>query len=214
VARYTVLLFLLALLAYAEDWRTTDGTIYKNVKVLSHDAASVTILHEDGGGKILLKDLPPELQIRFGYNTKEAAAVLDAQAAEIREERQERQRGDEAAAKDAAEDDQKREQGQHVRAKVIQVLPGGLLCQVPSGDDYLSIYIKTDSSTAVDGDTVYFFLMPDGRFQYTSTDGAQRTVSQWIPSTPPPYLPPTEQAPPAESMGSINNDVLSGAFRH
>jgi hypothetical protein len=57
------------------------GETYKNVKVLSHDAAYVTILHEDGGGKIALSTLPPDLQKRFGYDAAKAAAVIAAQKA-------------------------------------------------------------------------------------------------------------------------------------
>ena len=80
-----LLLFLalgLALLPLrAEDWTTTTGETYKNVKVLSHDAAYVTILHQDGGGKILLSTLSPDVQKRFGYDPVKAAQAIAAAAA-------------------------------------------------------------------------------------------------------------------------------------
>jgi hypothetical protein len=69
---------LLVLPLRAEDWTTTDGKTYRNVQVLSHNAAYVTILHEDGGGQIPLSTLSPGLQKRFGYDPAQAAAAIAA----------------------------------------------------------------------------------------------------------------------------------------
>ena len=71
-----ILFFLLLTsgLALAEDWTTTNGTSYKQVTVLSHDDAFVTIMYADGGARIPLRLLDPELQARFGYDAKKAAA--------------------------------------------------------------------------------------------------------------------------------------------
>jgi hypothetical protein len=77
-ALFLVLLGLLVLPLRAEDWSTTDGKTYKNVQVLSHNAAYVTILHEDGGGRVPLSTLSPDLQKRFGYDAAKAAAVIAA----------------------------------------------------------------------------------------------------------------------------------------
>jgi hypothetical protein len=79
--RATLFLFLLGLLLLplrAEDWTTTDGKTYHNVQVLSSNAAYVTILHEDGGGRIPLSTLSPDLQKRFNYDPAKAAAVIAA----------------------------------------------------------------------------------------------------------------------------------------
>ena len=65
----------------AEDWKTSDGRVYHQVQVISHDAAYVTILHADGGGRIALSTLDPALQKRFGYDPAKAAAALAATAA-------------------------------------------------------------------------------------------------------------------------------------
>jgi len=59
---------------HAEDWITTDGQTYRNVKVLSHDDAFVTILDSDGGARVPLRTLGPDLQKRFGYDAAKAAA--------------------------------------------------------------------------------------------------------------------------------------------
>ncbi len=78
------LIFLALLLAFplrAEDWTTTTGETYKNVKVLSHDAAYVTILHDDGGGKIPLSTLPPYVQKRFSFNPVKADQAIAAEKA-------------------------------------------------------------------------------------------------------------------------------------
>jgi hypothetical protein len=67
--------------AFAEDWTTSDGKTYRDVKVVSHDAAYVTILNADGGGRVLLATLNPDLQKRFGYDPVKAAAAIAAVAA-------------------------------------------------------------------------------------------------------------------------------------
>jgi hypothetical protein len=64
--------------ALAEDWTTTDGKVYRNVQVLSHNAAYVTILYKDGGGRVPLTLLKPDLQKRFGYSPAQAPAVVAA----------------------------------------------------------------------------------------------------------------------------------------
>ena len=61
-------------LVLAEDWTTTNGTTYRQVTILSHDTAFVTIMYADGGARIPLRLLGPELQARFGYDAKKAAA--------------------------------------------------------------------------------------------------------------------------------------------
>jgi hypothetical protein len=52
----------------AEDWITTDGKTYKDVKVVTTEADAVTIIDNDGGARIPLVMLSPDLQKRFNYN--------------------------------------------------------------------------------------------------------------------------------------------------
>ena len=61
----------------AEDWTTTDGKVYQDVKVVKTEPDAVTILHSTGGALVPLINLSPELQKRFNYDpaTAEAAAV-------------------------------------------------------------------------------------------------------------------------------------------
>src|ERR1700743_3377068 len=49
-----ILLRLLILPVRAEDWTTTDGKTYRNVKVLKVEPDVVTIMHKDGGGAVNL----------------------------------------------------------------------------------------------------------------------------------------------------------------
>jgi hypothetical protein len=87
--RWTFIFLLgLTLLARAEDWVTTDGETYRGVKVVSHDAAFVTIMDEDGGARIPLRTLNPTLQARFGYDAAKAAALEAATEAQDRADRQ------------------------------------------------------------------------------------------------------------------------------
>lgn len=74
--RCFLLFLLLSMVAvWAEDWKTTDGTVYEKVKVLSHDDAFVTIMYADGGARVPLRLLPPDLQARFGYDPAKAGAT-------------------------------------------------------------------------------------------------------------------------------------------
>ncbi len=80
-----LLLFLLGVFfspLAAEDWTTTDGKTYKDVKVVSHGDAYVTILDDSGGGRILIATLSPDLQKRFGYDPVKAAAEIAKVAAQ------------------------------------------------------------------------------------------------------------------------------------
>lgn len=59
---------------------TNNGITYKDAEVVSVDSDSITVIANGSGGKIPLKNLPPELQKQFGYQPATAAA-----AASIRE---------------------------------------------------------------------------------------------------------------------------------
>jgi hypothetical protein len=72
------ILVLAAPLARAEDWKTTDGKTYQDVKVLSHDDGYVTIMYADGGARVPLSTLAPDLQKRVDYDPAKAAAAVAA----------------------------------------------------------------------------------------------------------------------------------------
>jgi hypothetical protein len=64
----------------ADDWKTTDGKVYQDVKVIESAPDAVTILHKDGGALVLLANLPPDIQKRFNYDPAKAKAAADARA--------------------------------------------------------------------------------------------------------------------------------------
>ncbi len=66
--------------ARATDWKTSDGKTYEDVKLIHLDEDSVTILDKEGGARIPLAKLTPDLQKRFGYDPELAKAAADARA--------------------------------------------------------------------------------------------------------------------------------------
>jgi hypothetical protein len=75
-----VTLILSATSLRAEDWKTADGKVYQDVKVIESEADTVTILHHDGGALVPLANLPPDIQKRFNYDPVKAKVAADARA--------------------------------------------------------------------------------------------------------------------------------------
>jgi hypothetical protein len=65
-------------LALAEDWTTTDGIKYENVRVVRVEDDAITILYKDGGALVPLLKLPPALQQKFDYDPAKAKIAADA----------------------------------------------------------------------------------------------------------------------------------------
>jgi beta-glucanase (GH16 family) len=68
--------------AFAEDWSTTDGKTYREVKVVKVDDDAVTILDADGGALVPLASLSPALQKQFHFDPAKAKAAADRREAE------------------------------------------------------------------------------------------------------------------------------------
>ncbi len=64
----------------AEDWVTSDGTKYQNVRVVRVEDDAVTIIYKDGGALIFLYKLPPALQEKFDYDPVKAKVAMEARA--------------------------------------------------------------------------------------------------------------------------------------
>jgi len=75
-----LVLALATLPAYAEDWTTSDGKSYQNVKVVKVEDDAVTILCNDGGALVPLSKLSPTLQKRFSYDPVKAKAAAATRA--------------------------------------------------------------------------------------------------------------------------------------
>ncbi len=86
ITRVRILLIILAVvlspvtLAAAEDWTTTDGTKYVNVRVIRVEDDAITIIYRDGGALVPLFKLPPALQQKFDYDPVKAKAAAEARS--------------------------------------------------------------------------------------------------------------------------------------
>ena len=75
-----LLLTLCALPAVAEDWQTTDGTRYENVRVIKVEDDAVTIIYKNGGALVFLYKLPPAIQQKFDYDPVKAKIAAEKRA--------------------------------------------------------------------------------------------------------------------------------------
>jgi hypothetical protein len=64
----------------AEDWKTTDGTVYKDVRVVRVEDDAITIIYSDGGALVPLFKLPHDLQDRYNYDPAKAKAAAEARS--------------------------------------------------------------------------------------------------------------------------------------
>ena len=84
VVKTTLLALALALFcslaARAEDWTTSDGTIYKNVQVIRVEDDAITILYKDGGALVPIFKLSPDLQKKFDYDPAKAKVAAEARS--------------------------------------------------------------------------------------------------------------------------------------
>jgi hypothetical protein len=78
----SLIVILAVLPAYAEDWTTSDGKTYQNVKVVRVEDDAVTVLTKDGGALIPLSKLSPTLQKKFSYDPAKAKIAAAARAQE------------------------------------------------------------------------------------------------------------------------------------
>jgi len=85
--------------AFAEDWTTTDGMKYQNVRVVKVEDDAVTILYKNGGALVPLIKLNSALQERFEYDPVKAKNAADARAKADAESARELQAEMELAAK-------------------------------------------------------------------------------------------------------------------
>jgi len=61
-------------------WTATDGKVYKNVIVTKVEADCVTVLDDEGGARVDIATLPPEIQKLLNYDPDLAKAAADNRA--------------------------------------------------------------------------------------------------------------------------------------
>ena len=57
---------------HAENIKTTDGKLFKNITITKHDAVGITILHADGISRLSFDKLPEEIRNKFNYDPRQA----------------------------------------------------------------------------------------------------------------------------------------------
>jgi hypothetical protein len=67
-----ILAVLFASLALSEDFKTTNGKVYKNATVSRVEGDGIVLRNEAGIAKVYFTELPQEVQERFGWRTPEA----------------------------------------------------------------------------------------------------------------------------------------------
>jgi chromosome segregation ATPase len=80
VKTLAVLIVCLASIALADDFKTIDGKEYKNVKVKRVEPDGIVLVSKSGISKVYFVELPKEVQQRFNYDPKKAAAYLRQKA--------------------------------------------------------------------------------------------------------------------------------------
>jgi chromosome segregation ATPase len=79
-ATLVILIVCLASIALADDFKTIDGKEYKNVKVKRVEPDGIVLVSKSGISKVYFVELPKEVQQRFNYDPKKAAAYLRQKA--------------------------------------------------------------------------------------------------------------------------------------
>lgn len=74
--------------SFAEDLRSSDGTIYHNIKEVKADPDGLVFVYDKGIAKVDFERLSPELQRRFGYDRKKAAVYRGREVAAVQENQQ------------------------------------------------------------------------------------------------------------------------------
>jgi thiol-disulfide isomerase/thioredoxin len=73
--------FLIANIAFGDNFKTIDGTEYKNVTVSRVEPDGIVLITSSGISKIYFTELPKEVRERFQYNAANAAAYSSWEAA-------------------------------------------------------------------------------------------------------------------------------------
>ena len=160
--------FLCASAARADDITLTDGTVYKNAKILNHDAVNATILYADGGVTVPISKLPKATQTALGYDPAVANAKLQAEAAERQQEYAKRREAEAIIAHGA----------------IRRVLPEGVIIELSAGDgaeaNFLGLsLVRCDTNNLVAGKHWEGKIWPDGEYLYTDESGERNTIRKF-----------------------------------
>lgn len=191
---------LLAVTVRADDITLADGkTVFHNAKIVSQDAASVTIRHSVGIARVMIPELPPELRAKIKYDSDEAAKLLQNEqrstaqmnvlaARDIAESRKRDTEEKEAyATREAWQKSLQRMSG-----KITQITDEGVFILQDNAEHV--VFIKhANAGNYVDGDYVSVFAAPCGSYNYSNVRGSGSTVRAF------------DAAPPAETRKTVSD---------
>jgi len=87
-SKVLILLILFASVVFANDFKTVNGKEYKNATVTGVEADGIMVKTKGGISKVYFAELPTDVQERFHYDPKKAAAASAEQAAGIQQANQ------------------------------------------------------------------------------------------------------------------------------
>ena len=79
--RLVILIVCFASIAVADDFKTIDGTEYKNVTLKRVEPDGIVLSSKSGISKVYFTELPKEVQERFHYDAAKGGAYSAGQTA-------------------------------------------------------------------------------------------------------------------------------------
>jgi len=114
---FVILIVCFTSIALADDFKTTNGKEYKNVKVSRVEPDGIVLITQWGISKVYFTELPKDVQERFHYDPEKAAAAHAAQLAAVRQANELTQQGDQLNKQRKQEQQRQQRQGAEQQAK-------------------------------------------------------------------------------------------------
>ena len=147
------IVILLATMAVAEDIKTTDGTLYKNITIIRNNDAYITVSYDDGIVKIPLADMTEELRNKYKYDPDKAnKQIAEDEILKIRE----------TEIFELKKDmDKFLLEWEEVAGEIARVFPDGIVVRLGGG----KLVFILGSFNKAEGDVVYVKAWQSGRYQ-------------------------------------------------
>ncbi len=163
---------------------------YTKVKVIRHDAAALQIMHSAGMARVLLADVPEDVQVAYRY-TRSAAERAEQQYAQQVQEINKLQASRAAALASAQQSPEERESYLKTVAKKASKTPttfrvlspdeAGLLIQeIPTKEKSKAarpVFLKTSRRLAYGTTLSIHHMKVSGKHSYTGPDGEKESAS-------------------------------------
>ncbi len=173
-----ILAALSASLALADDFKTTDGKEYKNVKVSRVEPDGLVLITKSGISKVYFAELPKGVQERFHYDPDKAAAYSAQQAADLEMLQQQQQKLAEQQNKDRSQQPVTQGERYWISGKIVGKSNDALLIEcsgeAPAGYDPITgrVVLRNHPHFGVlaEGDHVEVFAIAIAAAQWGGTN--------------------------------------------